>query len=166
MFVQFKKLSENAITPSKNDINDSGFDLYSAEDATIRPGETVVIKTDIAIGLDEGYEAQVRPRSGITSKTKLRIILGTIDNPYRGGICVIVDNIDVVNRDGSSFRNIDGSLRFPEHDIQYETSSYVIRKGDKIAQLVIQHLPNVILEEVDTLDDTVRGTKGFGSTGY
>src|SRR5690625_2559554 len=84
--VGFKRLTKDAIIPTKAHESDSGFDLYVNEDAIIRPNETKVISTGIAVQLPEGYEAQVRPRSGVTSKTKLRVQLGTIDNDYAGDI--------------------------------------------------------------------------------
>src|SRR5699024_1491542 len=90
--VGFKRLSDNATIPTKAHPTDSGFDLYAAEDVIIEPGETAVVPTGIAVKLPAGYEAQVRPRSGVTAKTKLRVQLGTIDNDYRGGIGVVGDN--------------------------------------------------------------------------
>src|SRR5690625_113393 len=91
--VGFKRLDESAIIPTKAHASDSGFDLYALEDTMIEPGETAVVPTGIAVKLPAGYEAQVRPRSGVTAKTKLRVQLGTIDNDYRGDIGVIVDNV-------------------------------------------------------------------------
>src|SRR5690625_601254 len=90
--VGFKRLSDAATIPTKAHPTDSGFDLHASADVIIEPGETAVVPTGIAVELPPGYEAQVRPRSGITAKTKLRVQLGTIDNDYRGEIGVIVDN--------------------------------------------------------------------------
>src|SRR5699024_8903208 len=97
--VGFKRLSDNATIPTRAHETDSGFDLYAAEDVIIEPGETAVVSTDIAVQLPKGMEAQVRPRSGVTSKTKLRVQLGTIDNGYAGDIGVIVDNMAQVKYD-------------------------------------------------------------------
>lgn len=154
-----KQLSEHATMPTKAHLTDSGFDLYAAEDVIIGPGETKVIKTDIALVLPEGYEAQVRPRSGITSKTKLRVQIGTIDNAYRGPVGIIVDNVATVGNEDSGVNYIDGS---PE---QYISTTYHIFKGEKLAQLVVQHLPKVQTYNADDLGVTERGTKGFGSSG-
>lgn len=165
--VGFKRLTKDAIIPTKAHASDSGFDLYVNEDVTIRPNETKVISTGIAVQLPEGYEAQVRPRSGVTSKTKLRVQLGTIDNDYVGDIGIIVDNIETYKDYGSRYyRTIDndnkvrvyGRAGIPE-------GSYLIRKGDRIAQLVVQFLPKTEGVEVDNLDETERGGKGFGSSG-
>lgn len=178
--VGFKRLNENASLPTKAHATDSGFDLYAAEDVIIEPGETVVIKTGIAVQLPKGYEAQVRPRSGVTSRTKLRVQLGTIDNGYNGEIGVIVDNVaqkeywtedfsfsvevteDYELLDGSS----KGSGYFQKWASYQPKGTYLIRKGDKLAQLVVQPLPSVEAYEISgELGETERGTGGFGSTG-
>ena len=143
--VGFKRLSDDAIIPTKAHPTDSGFDLYASEDVIIEPGETVIVPTGIAVELPKGFEAQVRPRSGGTAKTRLRIQLGTIDNGYTGEIGVIVDNIE-------------------SHPNYY--GKHKIRKGDRLAQLVVQALPEVTAVEIDDFtEDSERGEGGFGSTG-
>lgn len=158
--VGFKKLTECAILPVKAHPRDSGFDLFVNEDIVIEPGETAVIKTGIAVSLPDCYEAQVRPRSGVTSKTKLRVQIGTIDNDYTGEIGIIVDNIAHNSHIGSFY--IDERT----HDPHANDDCYFIRKGDKLAQLVIQTIPMVEAYEIDELPTTVRGNKGYGSSGY
>src|SRR5690625_2523632 len=110
-------------------------------------------------------EAQIRPRSGVTAKTKLRVQLGTIDNGYKGGIGVIVDNIadDPFGNTSRYINYVDGS--------EIRQSSYVaddaykIRKGDRIAQLVVQALPEVTAVEIENFsEESERGAGGFGST--
>src|SRR5690625_7111831 len=91
--IGYKTLNDDSILPTKAHPTDSGFDLYASDDVIIEPGETTIVPTGIAVELPKGYEAQVRPRSGVTAKTKLRVQLGTIDNGYNGEIGVIVDNI-------------------------------------------------------------------------
>src|SRR5699024_2721368 len=91
--VGFKRLTDGAVIPTKAHYNDSGFDLYASEDVIIEPCETAIVLTGIAVELPKGFEAQIRPRSGVTAKTKLRVQLGTIDNGYTGEIGVIVDNV-------------------------------------------------------------------------
>lgn len=163
--VGFKRLSDDAIIPTKAHPTDSGYDLYANEDVIIEPGETVIVKTGIAVELPAGFEAQVRPRSGVTAKTKLRIQLGTIDNDYRGELGVIVDNIRPV------YGRIWGNLliigdHYTTADDLYEVGTYKIRKGDRLAQLVIQRLPETVAVEIDEFsDDSERGEGGFGSTG-
>ena len=92
-YIEVKRLSNNAIIPTRANKTDSGLDLYVSETTTIPPYDTVVVPTDIAINLPYGYEAQVRPRSGKSLKTKLRVALGTIDQTYHKGIGIITDNI-------------------------------------------------------------------------
>lgn len=165
--VGFKRLNDNAIMPTKAHATDSGFDLYASKDVIIEPGETVVVPTGIAVELPPGYEATVRPRSGITAKTKLRVQLGTIDNEYRGEIGVIVDNIaeDPIGNTSRYLNLVDGSEIRQDEDIPDGT--YYIRKGDKLAQLVVQPLPAIEAYEVEgDLKTTERGESGFGSTGY
>lgn len=141
MKINFKKLSKTAIMPCKAHANDAGFDLFSDVNITTMGGDQTKVRTGIAIELPDGYMADVRPRSGITSKTKLRVQYGTIDAGYRGEISIIVDNI------GSyyDFENIE--------------------EGMKLAQLVIQKIPDIELIEADELNETARGAGGFGSTG-
>src|SRR5690606_3184434 len=165
--VGFKRLNDNAIIPTKAYPTDSGFDLYASKDVIIRPGETTVVPTGIAVELPPGYEATVRPRSGITAKTKLRVQLGTIDNEYRGEIGVIVDNIaeDPCGNESQYLTYIDG-LDYRTDGETYPNDTYLIRKGDRIAQLVIQPIPTVEAYEVEgELKTTERGESGFGSTG-
>ncbi len=138
--VGFKRLTDTAVLPVKAHATDSGFDLFADRDALVCPGEAEVIKTGIAVKLPPGYEAQVRPRSGVTSKTKLRVQLGTIDNEYTGEIGIITDCLE----------------HWPVR----------VYKGDKLAQLVIAPIPVVETYEFTEEVETVRGANGFGSTGY
>src|SRR5690625_853373 len=163
--VGFKRLSDSAVIPTKAHASDSGFDLVASEDVIIEPGETAVVPTGIAVELPAGYEAQVRPRSGVTAKTKLRVQLGTIDNGFTGEIGVIVDNIRM-KRYSEILYGLDEK---PNHEkgVEYPdvTGSYLIRKGDRIAQLVVQPLPEVEAIEVYDVEESERGEGGFGSTG-
>src|SRR5690606_10358288 len=101
--VKVKRLHPDAVIPTKAHAADAGFDLVAVEDAVIEPGETVLIKTGLAFELPEGFEMQIRPRSGVTLKTKLRVQLGTVDSNYRGEVGVIVDN--TVPLEGYAFAN-------------------------------------------------------------
>ena len=169
VMIGFKRLSDDAILPTKAHPTDSGFDLYASKDVIIEPGETKIIPTGIAVELPPGYEATVRPRSGITAKTKLRVQLGTIDNEYRGEIGVIVDNIAPEDLDGMPCEYFVLSIEnkpLPEYKSNFVEGTYIIRKGDRIAQLVIQPLPAVEAYEIeDELEETERGEGGFGSSG-
>ena len=159
--IKVKKLHKDATIPKRAHSGDAGIDLYALEDTIIEPGETALIKTGLSFELPEGFEMQVRPRSGVTLKTKLRVQLGTIDSNYRGEVGVIVDNISNDTWSNAS-RKINNSYDDSTRNI---TGGYIIRKGDRIAQAIIQRLPDVELIEVDTLGDSERGAGGFGSTG-
>ncbi|WP_436866569.1 dUTP diphosphatase [Bacillus fungorum] len=124
---------------------DSGFDLVAAEDTIIWPGETKVVPTGLSFEIPPGYELQVRPRSGMTRNTKLRIVLGTVDSGYRGEVGVLVDNT--------------------ERNISLNMKAHVIERGTRIAQGVIAPVIKAHFEEVDELSDSERGNQGFGSTG-
>jgi len=163
--IGFKRLSENAVLPTKANPSDSGLDLYAAEDVVIAPGETVVVKTNLAVQLPPGYEAQVRPRSGITSKTKLRVQIGTIDTPYRGDIGIIVDNIAECGGPTLFLKTVNGRSTKELAPLYFDKGTYLIHKGDKIAQLVVQPIPQTVAVEIAELGESDRGANGFGSSG-
>lgn len=121
----------------------AGFDLRACLDGprTIVPGERVAIPTGLAVAIPAGHEAQVRPRSGLAIKQGLGMVNapGTIDADYRGEIRVIL--------------------------INHGQEPVVLRRGDRIAQLVVQRLPEVAFEECAELPPTERGDGGFGHTG-
>ena len=171
--VGFKRLNDAAILPTKAFPTDSGFDLYASEDVIIEPGETAIVPIGIAVQLPEGYEAQVRPRSGVTSKTKLRVQLGTIDEGYTGEVGVIVDNIaeELIIRGDVNYlaKTIEGKrVRIDNINGGEESNrgTYLIRKGDRIAQIVVQALPEVTAVEIEEFTEgSERGEGAFGSTG-
>ncbi len=165
MKLQIKRLTETAIMPVKAHPTDSGFDLFADEDVIIEPGETAVIKTGIAIALPPNHEAQIRPKSGVASKTDLRVQLGTVDEPYRGEIGVIVDNVFSYMKESNVNYVFDINVETLHCCEEYAFGTYVIRKGDKIAQMVIAPVAHPQVEIVDELGETDRGANGFGSTG-
>src|SRR5574342_1134669 len=91
--VKIKRLNEAAVIPKYAREGDAGFDLIATQDVIIEPGATTLVPTGLAFELPPGYEMRIRPRSGVTFKTKLRVQLGTIDSGFRGEVHVIVDNI-------------------------------------------------------------------------
>ena len=136
--LEFKKLSKDAVTPKRANPTDSGLDLYVSETVNIPAHTTKAIKTDIAINLPYGYEGQVRPRSGKSLKTKLRVALGTIDKTYHKEIGIITDNIG-------------------DEDITVE-------KGERLAQLVVAPVVYPTPKEVKEFEnESNRGA--YGSTG-
>lgn len=142
--VKFKKLSERATIPTRGSSGAAGLDLYASENYVLEPGAYGLVKTDIAMELPVGWEAQVRPRSGLAFKHGITVLNGpgTIDDDYRGEV---------------------GAILFNASDKLYQ-----IMEGDRIAQLVVApaYLNQVDLVEVsEFLTDTERGEGGFGSTG-
>lgn len=132
-------LHDDAVVPVKAHETDSGYDLYTTEAITIEPHSSGIAPTGIAIQLPMGYEMMIRPRSGISVKTPMRVIVGTIDAGYTGEIGIIVDNPT--------------------------SARMTIAKGTKLAQGVIQAVPQLGIKVVGTLSDTDRGSGGYGSTG-
>lgn len=139
--LKIKKLVPDAIIPTRAYPGDAGLDLFSIETVTLQPGEVRAVKTGIAIQLEPGTEAQIRPRSGLALKHKITVYNspGTVDSGFRAQLCVILYN-------GNDY-------------------TYQIQKYDKIAQMVIASYLTPDLVEVSDLDETERGEKGFGSSG-
>ena len=134
-----KKLHENATVPTKANGSDAGYDLYALEGAIIDKHCHKLIKTGIAMEIPDGYVGLIWPRSGLAYKYGLDVFAGVIDSSYRGDIGVILYNS------------------------QY--SNYNLEKGDRIAQILFQKVEDFDLNLVENLDDTKRGTGGFGSSG-
>lgn len=153
---------EDAKMPTYAHLTDAGMDIYLTEDVVIRPGETKLIPTGLKVAIPLGYELQVRPKSGRSLKSKLRIANtpGTIDAGYRDEIGIIVDNIDPVIRSA----DIDDEGRL--YNVLWG-SNIMLSKGEKIAQLVLSEVPKAIFYEVESVaaieNDGRNG--GFGSTG-
>lgn len=166
--VKVKRLHKAAVIPKYATTGSAGFDLVATEDVIIEPGETKLVPTGLAFEIPVGYEMQIRPRSGISLKTKLRVANapGTIDSDYRGEVCVIITNIaeDSCGNVMQYLTHIDGLDYRTEHEL-YPNETYLIRKGDRIAQGVMQRVPIAKFIEVDEIDETTRCAGGFGSTG-
>lgn len=142
MDLRIKRLDTELPLPRYAHEGDAGLDLYSAESVSIEPGQRLLIGTGIALAIPEGYAGFVQPRSGLAIRHGLSLVNtpGLIDSHYRGELKVIAVNLD------------------PVEPIE-------IKRGDKLAQLVIQAVCRCALVEVDELDETARGEGGFGSTG-
>jgi dUTP pyrophosphatase len=130
-------------SPERASAHAAGFDLRARLDVplTLDPGERALVPTGVALALPEGYEGQLRPRSGLALRQGLTLLNspGTVDSDYRGEIAVLLINL---GREPIS-----------------------LRRGDRIAQLVVHKLPAVVLTEVEALPSTPRGSGGFGHTG-
>ncbi|MED1742064.1 deoxyuridine 5'-triphosphate nucleotidohydrolase [Bacillus swezeyi] len=178
MNVNIKRLSPDAQIPQYAHASDACFDLVAAEDIIIEPGETALVKTGLAFEIPEGYEMQIRPRSGITLKTKLRVQLGTVDAGYRGEVGVIVDNIAPViyrtikDDEGERYETLTSKVLYdvggkfvPTISDGYVDGAYIIRKGDRLAQAVIKPVEQAAFTERAELGGSDRGAGGFGSSG-
>ena len=137
-----KKVTANAVVPKNAYEGDAGYDLCATEEVTLKPFERALIPTGLAVQIPKGYAGFVLPRSGLALKQGFSLVNapGLIDSNYRGELKAIAINLD------------------PKKDIQVHT-------GDRIAQLVIMKVENVHFNEVPELDDSERGTGGFGSSG-
>ena len=140
--VLITRLDSEIAAPAYAQPSDAGADLRSTVDVTLEPGERAMVPTGVAIALPDGYAAFVHPRSGLAIKHGLSMVNtpGTIDAGYRGEVAVLLIN----------------------HD---RSESIAIKRGDRIAQLVIQEVAHASFIEVDELPTSVRGSGGFGSTG-
>lgn len=141
MKIQIKKLHQDAYIPKYQTSGAAGFDIHSIENITITSGESKLIKTGLGMAIEDGYELQIRPRSGLALKNGITVLNtpGTIDSDYRGEIMVLL--------------------------INHSKQDFVIAKGDRIAQGVISKVYQADFIEVSELDDTQRGSGGFGSSG-
>jgi dUTP pyrophosphatase len=137
--VKVKKLKEKAVVPSYAHEGDAAMDLYSCEDYVVGAGKRQLVSTGIAMELPAGYFASIRGKSGLAAKKGIDILGGVIEYTYRGEYGVIV-------------------LNTGEED-------FVIRSGDKVAQVVIAPVATAKVEVVENLSETARGDGAFGSTG-
>ncbi len=145
MLLKIKKVKgfEDLPTPKFMTSGAAGMDLFAAidEDITVKPFERHKIPIGICIELPKGYEAQIRPRSGLAANYGITLLNspGTVDWDYRGEINIIL--------------------------INFGTEDFIIKKGDRIAQMVINKIETPIIELVEEISESQRGTGGFGSTG-
>jgi len=141
--IRYQKLKPQARAPRRSTTGASGHDLTACLDAAMElaPGRTALIPTGLALAIPEGWEGQVRARSGLALRHGIAVLNGpgTIDSDYRGPLGVILANLG--------------------------SEPFVIQDGDRIAQIVFARVPPVVLEEVEALPATGRGDGGFGHTG-
>lgn len=163
--IPYERCHENAKAPAYAHETDSGMDVYALEDINLAPGEQRIIPIGIKVALPAGYELQVRPKSGISAKTKLRIANapGTIDAGYRDEIGIIVENVDAPIKDITYDFNEDGTINITSI---LHGDFYSIGEGQKFAQLVLSEVPKAILYEVESVGEMGEDRGGgFGSTG-
>lgn len=168
--VYFEKIDESVILPTYATFNDAGMDVRANADYIIAPGETIIVKTGLKVALADDCELQVRPRSGLSLHTPLRLANspGTIDAGYRDEIGIIIVNTSkdyyIENEQLKPLKKAENTF-----DITSKNNKqgwYEIKKGDRIAQFVVNKLVKVKLEEIDDVlkIGNNRGG-GFGHTG-
>ena len=140
--VLIRRIDPGLPLPGRAHPGDAGVDLHAARDVELQPGERAVVPTGISIALPNGYAAFVHPRSGLAARHGVTLVNapGTIDAGYRGEIAVTMINTD-------------------------QRAAVRFRRGDRIAQLVIQRVEHAVFREVSSLPGSARGDGGFGSTG-
>ena len=169
--IPYEKCHEDAKEPTYAHVSDSGMDVYALEDITLAPGEQKIIPIGIKVALPAGYELQVRPKSGLSAKTKLRIANtpGTIDAGYRDEIGVIIENVEPPIKDITYepvMNTENGQIDHLQITSILYGSSYTIGKGQKFAQLVLSEVPKAVLYEVEKVGEIGEDRGGgFGSTG-
>jgi dUTP pyrophosphatase len=157
--VYIQRLDPKVSLPEYANLFDSGMDVRASQDISIDPQQTVVIPTGLKFAIPEGFEIQVRARSGLSLNTPLRVSngIGTIDSSYRGELGIIMTNTsersdDFYHYSTSSKGNLDGA--------------YEIQKGDRIAQIVLQRVPRIEWVEVESVKEIGSDRNGgFGSSG-
>ena len=137
--LQVKKLSEHAIVPSRGSEHAAGFDLSSAYDCVVPARGKALVKTDLAIAIPQNTYARIAPRSGLAWKNFIDTGAGVVDYDYRGNVGVILFN--------------------------HGEADFEVKRGDRIAQLILERICMAGVEEVEDLFETARGAGGFGSTG-
>jgi len=139
MNIEIKKLHDHAYIPSRNSSADAGYDLYAIGHDVIKSGEIKLVNIGISIAIPHGYYGRIAPRSGLALNHGIDVLAGVIDSGYRGEICALLANLN--------------------------DKSFSYRKGDRIAQMIIEKCHTVDWQEVKELNGTHRGEGGFGSSG-
>lgn len=139
MRLQIKRLTSTAILPKYANPGDAGMDLFSDEEVTLQPGERKAVKTGIAFALPPNHVGLVWDKSSVSSKMGVHCLAGVIDESYRGEVQIVM--------------------------INHASTPQSFTRGQKIAQLLVQPISYAQVEEVQELNETTRGTGGFGSTG-
>jgi dUTP pyrophosphatase len=137
--VYIKKIEESAVIPTRATDSDAGYDLYSISDGMVPARGRKVVSTGISIAIPPGYYGRVAPRSGLAVKKGIDVLAGVVDSGYRGEVGVVLQNLS-------------------DEDFPY-------KKGDRVAQLILEQCNTIGWVELEELKDSVRSDGGFGSTG-
>ena len=139
LLLKVKRLSANAVLPSRGSALAAGYDLSSAVEAVVPARGKALVATDLSVAVPEGTYARIAPRSGLAWKHSIDVGAGVVDADYRGPVGVVLFN--------------------------HSDADFAVKPGDRVAQLVVERIATLDVAEVDDLDATVRGEGGFGSTG-
>ncbi len=165
LVLSVERCHPEARLPARARPGDAGLDLQSCEEVLLKPGETRAVRTGLRLAIPEGFEAQIRPRSGLSLHTPLRIpnAPGTIDSGFRDELCVLLQNTSRP----CVLRPDDGCLEPLATDTRGNVQgTYRIRPGDRIAQMVLARLPDITLRPVESVADLGQNRGGgFGHTG-
>ena len=151
--IKYVKLSADAEEPTRAKAGDAAYDLYSVETVKIEPLYRKIVRTGISVEIPKGYYGRIAPRSGLAAKNGIMVMGGVIDSSYRGDVGVILANFNVPEPQ-SVYGNLFGSRL-----------AFDVKKGDRIAQLIIEKCYDANWEEVSSLESSDREDGGFGSTG-
>ncbi len=138
-FLEVQRLTPLAKLPYHGSAAAAGYDLHAASKHVIKPGERVLVSTGLAVKFQSGRYARIAPRSGLSVKHGIHVGAGVVDADYRGEVKVLLYNLDT-------------------------NKEFEVNVGDRIAQMIIEHCDTPEIKDVSELDDTVRGSGGFGST--
>jgi len=137
--LKVKRLTEYAKLPSRCSIHAAGYDLFAAYDETVPANGKQLIKTDISVAIPSGHYGRIAPRSSLAWRNHIDTGAGVIDEDYRGPVAIILFN--------------------------HSNEDFQVNRGDRVAQLIVTKIITPMVEEVEELDETIRGQGGFGSTG-
>ena len=137
--INVKRVSKNAILPTRSNYSDAGWDLYSTITRTLAPSQRAMFSTGVSLEIPEGHVGLIWPRSGLSVKCGIDVLAGVVDSGYRGEVKVCLYNT------GHDWLNV--------------------QEGDRIAQILFQEVPEFQLKEVELLNNSTRGEGGFGSSG-
>ena len=139
MNIQIKKLHDHAYVPSRNSSADAGYDLYAIGHDVIKSGEIKLVNIGISVAIPHGYYGRIAPRSGLALNHGIAVLAGVVDSGYRGEVGVVLQNLS--------------------------DEDFPFKKGDRVAQLILEQCNTIGWVELDELEDSVRSDGGFGSTG-
>lgn len=137
--IKINKLENDAVVPNKANLTDAGYDLYAVEETVIPARGRSIVRTGISMAIPNGHVGLIWPRSGLAVKSGIDVLAGVVDSGYRGEVCIVLQN--------------------------HTDYDYTVRKHDRAAQMLIQQILYPSISLVDSLNESDRGTGGFGSSG-